>query len=161
AAASEATREALAAVAQKDGKPEPVLLKALEDKSTLRREAAAVALAKGGGKAAWPALRKLLKDPEAAVRLRVAVALVYAHDKEAVPELIELLADLPQEQGAEAEDVLRDIAGEAAPKEAVGESEASRRAARDAWSAWWKNNGDKVDLTKLLDGPRYLGYTLI
>jgi HEAT repeat protein len=161
ASAAEAARAALAAVAQRDGKPEPALLKALEDKSDLKREAAAVALARGGGKEALPAVRRLLKAPEAAVRLRVALALAYAHDKEAVPALIGLLAELPQEQGVEAEELLRDIAGDAAPKEAVGESEASHKAARDAWLAWWKKSGDKVDLTKLSEGPRYLGYTLI
>jgi hypothetical protein len=161
AAAADATREALAALALKDGKPEPALLKALEDKGALKREAAAVALAKGGGKEAWPAVRKLLKDSEAAVRLRVAVALVHAHDKEAVPGLIDLLAELPQKQGAEAEELLRDVAGDAAPKETVGESEAARKTARDAWLAWWKKGGDKVDLAKLSEGPRYLGYTLV
>ncbi len=42
----------------------------------------------------------------------------------------------------------------------VGADEASRKKARDAWSAWWKDNAGKVDLAKLRAGPRFLGYTL-
>src|SRR5207237_2826089 len=102
-----------------------------------------------------------LRDPDTMVRLRVALALAAARDRESVPALIDLLADLPPNRGAEAEDVLRTLAGEASPDASPGKSEASRRAARDAWAAWWKKNGDKVDLAQLAAGPRQLGYTLV
>jgi HEAT repeat protein len=160
-AAAEEVRNALVAVALRDGKADPALVAALEDKTALKRVAAAVALARAGAKEQLPAVRKLLRDPEAAVRLRVALALAGARDKEAVPALIDLLAELPARQGEEAEDVLRALAGEQAPDAALGESEISRRAARDAWAAWWKKNADKVDLAKLAEAPRERGYTLV
>ncbi len=46
-----AVRDALAAVALRDGKPEPVLVQALEDKDPLRRAAATAALGRDGGTA--------------------------------------------------------------------------------------------------------------
>jgi len=159
--AREAVGNALATLALRDGKPDPALVAALEDKLALKRATAAAALARAGAKERMPAVRKLLKDPDAVVRLRVALALVGVRDKEAVPTLIDLLADLPPNQGAEAEDVLRALAGEAAPETSLGQSETSRRAAREAWTAWWKKNEAKVDLTKLAQGPRDLGYTLV
>ncbi len=157
----EAVADALAALALRDGKPDPALLAALEDKLALKRATAATALARAGAKEQLPALRKLLKDPDAVVRLRVALALAAVRDKEAVPTLVDLLADLPPNQGAEAEEVLRILAGDAAPEVTLGPSETARKAAREAWAAWWKKNADKVDLAKLADGPREFGYTLV
>jgi outer membrane protein assembly factor BamB len=43
----------------------------------------------------------------------------------------------------------------------VGSDEAERKKARDAWAAWWKENGAKVELTRLDGRPRLLGYTLV
>jgi hypothetical protein len=143
---------ALGAVALDNGKPFPAVLKALEDKLPARRAAAAVALCRAGAKDQFAAVGKLLKDADAAVRLRVAVALVLARQKEAVPALIELLADLPPEQGYEAEDLLLALAGEAAPSVPLGKGAEERKKARDAWAAWWKKAGDKADLAKLAEG---------
>ena len=65
-------RSALAAVAIVDGKPAPVLVKALEDKDAARRDAAAVALGRNGGKAEKKPGRRLyltgLKFPMKAVQ---------------------------------------------------------------------------------------------
>jgi HEAT repeat protein len=160
-AAAEEVSNALAAVALRNGKADPVLVTALSDKLAANRAAAAVALVKAGEKEERPTVRKLLRDTDAGVRLRVALALVVARDKDAVPVLIDLLADLPRDRGSEAEEVLLALAGEAAPDAVLRESEASRRAARDAWAAWWKKNADKADLAKLVETPRELGYTLI
>jgi hypothetical protein len=151
-AASEAVGAALGAVAVTDGKADPAVVKALDDKSPVKRAAAAVALCRGGAKGELPAVRKLLKDAEASVRLKVAVALAVARDKEAVPVLIELLADVPPEQGYDAEDVLRTLAGDSGPDVDLGKDAAERKKARDAWAAWWKKSGDKADLAKLADG---------
>jgi HEAT repeat protein len=158
---AEEVRNALAAVALRDGKADPALVTALGDKLPLKRVAAAVALARAGAKEQLPAVRKLLRDSEAAVRLRVALALAEARDKEAVPVLIDLLAELPARQAFEAEDVLHALAGDAAPDAGLGESETARRAARDAWAAWWAKNADKVDLAKLAEMPRERGCTLV
>jgi outer membrane protein assembly factor BamB len=153
-------RAALATVAVKDGKADPVLLQALEDKLPVKRSAAAVALCQAGARDHFPAVRTLLHDRESSVRLRVALALAHAREKEAVPALIELLGDLPPSQAYEAEDVLRALAGEAAPDATPGKSQEERTKCRDAWAAWWKKNGDKVDLAKLAEGVS-LGRTLI
>jgi hypothetical protein len=160
-AAAEEVRNALAAVAVRDGKADAALVAALADKLPLKRAAAAVALARAGAKEQMAAVRRLLRDPEAAVRLRVALALAAARDKDAVPVLIALLVELPARQGEEAEEVLLALAGEQAPEAPLGASETSRRAARDAWAAWWKKNADKVDLAKLAEAPRERGYTLV
>jgi HEAT repeat protein len=159
-AVAEAVGTALAAVAVTDGKADPAAVKALEDKLAVKRAAAAVALCRGGAKDELPAVRKLLKDAEASVRLKVAVALALARDKEAVPVLIELLADLRPDEGYEVEDILRTLAGDAAPDVVLGKEAAERKKARDAWAAWWKKDGDKADLAKLADGVG-AGRTLI
>src|SRR5439155_1536407 len=81
-----------------------------------------------------------------------------------------LLAYLPNADGATAAEevrnalaavAVRDGKADPAPDAALGESETSRRAARDAWAAWWKKNADKVDLAKLADVPRERGFTLV
>jgi HEAT repeat protein len=142
---------ALAVVAISDGKPDPAVLKALDDKLAARRAAAAVALCRADAKDQFAAVRKLLKDADAVVRLRVAVALALAREKDAVPALIESLADLPPEQAYEAEDLLLALAGDAAPAVTLGKGADERKKARDAWAAWWKKAADKADLTKLAE----------
>ena len=64
---AEQVRQSLAALALKDGKPEPVLIAALTDKSAVKRAAAAVALCHAKVKDELPAIRKLLQDPNAVV----------------------------------------------------------------------------------------------
>jgi hypothetical protein len=143
---------ALAAVALKNGKADPALLKALTDKLPAKRAAAAVALCRAAAKEHLPEVRKLLQDRETTVRLRVALALALARDKEAVPALIDLLVDLPESQAYEAEDILRALAEDAAPDVPLGKEADERKKARDAWEKWWKKSGDKVDMAKLADG---------
>ncbi len=157
----EEIRGALAAVALRDGKPEPALVAALADKMPIRRAAAAEALCRAGVAGQRPALRKMLQDPEPAVRLRVALALAAAKEKEAIPVLIDLLAQLPPGQVWPAEDYLFSLAGEQAPSVALGSSTVSQRKCRDAWASWWRQHGDKVDLAKLATSPGRLGYTLV
>jgi hypothetical protein len=124
------------------------LVKALGDREAVRRVAAAEVLAAAGG-AAHPAVRKLLTDADPQVRLQVALALVNALDREAVPALIELVADLPQEQAWEADDVLRRLAGEKAPKRTPAGDAAARKELRTAWRDWWKAQGADVNLALL------------
>ncbi len=161
AAVIDDVRSALAAVAQNDGKPEPALVRGLTEQSALKRGAAAEALVRGGGAEAQPAARRLLQDPEPLVRLWVALAMAEARVKEAVPVLIALLAELPQEQGWQAEEVLLRLAAEKAPATALGSDVASRRKCRDAWAAWWQENEARVDLAQLANRERLLGYTLL
>jgi hypothetical protein len=158
---AEEARTALAAVALRDGRPEEVLVRALTDPLPLKRGAAAEALCRAGAAGQQPAVRKLLKDPDPGVRLRVALGLVEARDKEGLPVLIALLPELPQEQGWQAEDVLFRLAGEQAPAVTLGADAASRRRCRDAWAAWWDKHGAGLDLAKLAEARRLLGYTVM
>jgi len=157
----EETLAALAAVAVRDGKPEPSLLQALQDKLPSRRAAAAEALWRAGVAEQRPAVRKMLQDPDPSVRLRVALALVASQERDAVPVLIALLGELPAEQGAGAEEVLRRLAGDRAPEPALGGEEGTREKVRDAWAAWWREHGPTVDLAQATLTPRFLGYTLV
>jgi HEAT repeat protein len=144
-----------------EGKADPALLRALEDKISVRRAAAAVALCKGKtDENALPAIRKLLRDPDAQVRLRTAIALAHRGDKSAVPTLIDLLGDLPFDQVWEAEDVLTTLAGDNAPKERVGKDKPSRAASIKAWKTWWGKEEKNVDLARLSDTERDSGLLL-
>jgi HEAT repeat protein len=158
---AEEVRTALAAVTMRDGKADPAVIQALDDPLTARRTAAAEALCRAGAAEQRPAVRKLLKDRDPTVRLQVALALAEVKDKESIPVLISLIGELPADQMAPAEDVLLRLAGEQAPALAPGTDDASRRKNRDAWSAWWQQNGARVDLARLEGVQRLLGYTLI
>ena len=57
--AAREARAVLFALAQKDGKPDPVLVRALDDKEPARRQAAAAALGKDGGKYARQSGRRI------------------------------------------------------------------------------------------------------
>jgi HEAT repeat protein len=151
----------LGVVGFKDGKPNPALVAALNDKVSVRRSAAVLALGDEEWDGQKDALRKLLKDAEPEVRLRAAQTLIGLKDKEGVPEVIMLLAELPPETAWEAEDVLTRLAGSKSPNIAFGADAAAHAKARDAWATWWKQNGDKVDLVKTDRRQRLLGYTLI
>jgi hypothetical protein len=156
---------ALGDLAVRDGKPEPAVVTALNDKSALKRAAAGEALARAGDTTELPAVRKLLHDPEARVRLRVGLALVRNKDKavaaEAVPALIDVLGELPPEQLWPAEAVLVRLAGEQTPAVSLGTDEPSRKQARKVWGDWWARNRDKVDVTSLGKAPAFLNYTLV
>jgi HEAT repeat protein len=154
-------RTALAAMAVKDGKADPAVLKALEDKVALRRAAAAEALAFAGGPDERDAVRKLLKDADPTVKLRAAIALTSTQDKETVPALIALLTDLPLNMAGQAEEHLRLIAGEGAPAVVEGEDAPARKKSRTAWEAWWTKNGDKLQLARLDNRQQMLGYTVV
>ena len=59
------------------------------------------------------------------------------------------------------EDLLTRLAGEQTPSVVLGAgAEAERRKCREAWVAWWKINGDKVELARLTAEEPYHGLTL-
>jgi HEAT repeat protein len=154
-------RSALAAVAVREGKADPLLVHALDDKLAARRGVAAEALALGGAADQRPAVRKLLKDPDGGVKLRVALALSTARDRDAVPVLIDLMGELPFDKGVQAETFLRTVAGDSGPNVYLGTDDASRKKTRDAWQAWWKQHGATVDLARASTAPKMLGYTVL
>ncbi len=158
-ATADDVRAALAALAVRDGKPDPALVAALADKAPGKRAAAAVAFARA--KEQLPAVRKLLHDPEPSVRLQTALALAALREKEAVPALIDLIPDLTRTQFSPVEDLLYQLAGDKAPNAVPGEDAAARKKARDAWAAWWAKEGAGVDLAKLDATTRFLNYTMV
>jgi HEAT repeat protein len=145
----EEIRLALAAVAHPDGKADPALLKALEDDSPIRRALAIDTLCQNGITASvlqQVPLHKLLQDPKPSVRVRAALALARAREAKAVSTLITLLSELPLEQARQAEEFLSELAGEQAPKAALGSDAAARQKCRDAWATWWQasEDGDRL-----------------
>jgi HEAT repeat protein len=150
----EEIRLALASVAHPDGKPDPALLKALQDESPIRRALAIDTLCQNGLNAAVleaVPLHKLLQDPKPSVRLRAALALSRARDAKAVSTLITLLGELPLEQARQAEDFLSELAGDQSPKATLGNDDDSRKKCRDAWAVWWQTSADG---NRLLDELR-------
>jgi HEAT repeat protein len=157
---AEAVRSALAANALVEGKPDPALVAALADKHAARRAGAAVALCRASAEQR-STVKKLLHDGDPTVRLRAALALAVTGDKEAIPALIEVLGELPPAQTVPARDLLSRLAEEKSPALPPGTDEASRHKYRDAWAAWWSENGDKTDLARVNGLAPMLGYTMI
>jgi HEAT repeat protein len=150
----EEIRLALLAVAYTDGKPDPALLRALQDETPIRRALAIDTLCQNGLNAAileQVPLDKLLQDPKPSVRLRAALILARAHEARAVSTLIALLTELPLDHARQAEDFLTELAGDQAPKTALDGAAGSRQKSRDAWAAWWQAS---AGATRLLDELR-------
>ncbi len=158
---SDEVRKTLAALAMREGRSEPALVRALEDPQPLRRLAAAEAIAAEGALEQRAAVRKLLRDSDPRVRLRTALALAMKRDPEAIPVLIESVAEKPADDNAAAEEMLYRLAGDHVPKLEPASDAAGRRQRRDAWAAWWKEAAGSVDLAVLEDQPAQLGYTLV
>ncbi len=150
---------ALGAVGLRDGKPDAALVAALKDKDVSRRAAAASVV---GRAAAEPrkAVLPLLEDAEPRVRLAAASALVHAGDRSAVPALIALVEKGTAEYAWQAEDLLFRLAGPDAKVPALGPGSDAAKCRR-AWDDWWKEKGDKIDLTKLDLEAAERGLTLV
>lgn len=163
-------RNALKAVAVRDGRAEPALVAALTDPVAERRAAAAVALIEGG-----PA-RERVRVPDAYQRVRAAVRaeanvesrfqmlyslLLTAREPETVGLLIDALPELPRGRLWQAEDYLLQLAGKDAPKVVFGKSNESLLKARDAWKHWWATASAATDLGAFAYAPRVTGRTLL
>lgn len=159
---AEEIQTALNAVGYRDGKPEKALLDAVADmKVPVRRAAAAAALAQTEAGRQLPEVRKCLADKDAVVRMTVALAMTRQHDKDAVPVLIDSLVEAAPEQISPAEDLLIRLSGGQPPATSTpGNDKDSRTKFRDAWAAWLKTQ-NPVDMSRLDDSPRQLGYTLV
>jgi hypothetical protein len=141
---------AIAILEVKNDKVDPSLANALKDSIAARRGAAAMLLGRSGSTDGRKAVVALLEDGDCLIRLRAAQGLVAGHDKTAVPVLIALLTDGSLDQATHAEDLLACIAaGHRGPRLPLGDGESSRKKCRDAWTAWWKANEDKVNLAKM------------
>jgi hypothetical protein len=94
-----------------------------------------------------PEARKSLADPNPKVRLRGALELTAQLDEQAIGVLIDLLAVLPVNDRLQAEQALRQLAGEWSPNpDLPGDDELSRKIRREVWAGWWKT----------VDGPALL-----
>jgi hypothetical protein len=156
-------RGALAAFAIKDGAPDPFLRMALESKETIKRGAAAEAFARCGDNSIRADMRQMMaKESDTDVKLRIALALVwFGRNKAVVEDMIKLMAEAPAD-GWRAEKILTRLAEGNAPSSSVfGADRASREKSRDEWLKWWKENEKTIDLAKLDETKRLLGYTLI
>jgi hypothetical protein len=144
------------------GKADDIVVAALGDSLPARRGAAAHVLGRSGTADQRAAVRKLLADREPRVRFRAAEGLIAGREKDGVPVLVDLLADAPPALTWRVEEVLLNLAGEKAPSASVGDgSPAARKAYRDAWAGWWRDNGARLDLARIQDQPVYLNLTLV
>jgi hypothetical protein len=156
----EALLKALAATTTVKDKIHPTVRAALKDREPARRAAAAYVFGRATPPETAPLL-PLLKDTDPSVRLQAATSLVLGRDKAGVPVLIALLAEAPPQLGWRVEDLLFRLAGEAAPRVALGAGdETARGRCREAWLAWWKTNGTRTDLAKINLADPVLGVTL-
>jgi HEAT repeat protein len=154
-------RDLLVALGSREGKADPVIVKALEDKVGARRGAAAYVLCRAESAEHYAAVRKLLGDPEPEVRLQTAEALLSIRQREAVPVLIALLGDLTPQRAWEVEDYLSRLADGKGPTVPLGTDANGRAKCRDAWAAWWKDQGPSIDLAKVDAARHQLGLTLL
>lgn len=152
---------ALAKVSISEGTPNPAVVQALEDKEPMRRAAAGLALVTIKEQRAKVA--KLLDDPDLRVRYYAASVLVPLGDKHAVEALMPILTDGPMTTARMAEDMLfRMASSQKVPEATLGDTnEAARKKARVAWEKWWKDNQEKIDLTKINQEDAILGFTVI
>ncbi len=145
----------------RDGKPEPVLVAALTDKSSLKRAAAAAALCRLDSADVRLDVRKVLHDRDPHVRLRVALALTAARDKEAVSVLIQLLEELPLNQTGLVISLLQRLSGDTGPTAMPQPGQAARRKYREAWLSWWKDHQAGIAAERLEQESRTLGFNLV
>jgi hypothetical protein len=94
-------------------------------------------------------VRPLLADPDAAVRYQAAYTVFAARDKAAVPVLVALLDNGPVELARKAEELLVGVSPEPVSKTELTEKSSDRRKVREAWAAWWRTNGGKVDMSQV------------
>jgi hypothetical protein len=158
---AEEARQALEALARGDGKAIPLLVAGLKDKQAVKRAAAGVVLCRTQALAHLPAVRKLLADPDPAVRLPVALALAATRDKETVPVLIDLLDRLGPKDHGRVLELLYLLAGDKGPALPPAGDDRALRKYHQAWQAWWKESGARLDAAHLGEAARDLGVTVV
>jgi hypothetical protein len=161
-AVAEAIEQALPSLAARDGKTEAALLDALNDKSPLKRAAAAGALCSARGTPeVLERVRKLLHDRDPRVRARAGLGLATLRDKDAVPVLIRLLDELPWRDTDPIMTLLERLAGASMPAVVYGPDAAAHRKYREAWEAWWNERGPKIEPEQLERATKPRGFTTV
>jgi len=144
----------------REGRPDPLLEKALQDPVGVRRAVAGSLLLRLGGAEQRPQVRKLLQDADPEVRLRLGLELAVRGEREAMPVLIALLGELSADRSWEIEDYLTSVAGDKAPAPALGPTPEARRRCSQAWAQWWQQNSNRVELTRV-EREHQLGLVMI
>jgi hypothetical protein len=147
-AVAEEILDAVYTLGVRKGKLDPALVTALQDKSPTPRAIAAVLVARFGNEAQRKAARDLLDDKSAEVRFRAAQGLLASGERVMLPVLVDTLQNAPRSVAERAEDMLMQIADKSAPKETLGQNDASRKKCHEAWKEWLGKNQDKADLAK-------------
>ena len=132
-----------------DGKINPVLMKALDDKLPARRALAGCIVARAGTPEQKMSAYLLLRDADANVRLCAAQGYLAGLEKTGLSTLVDLLEAKPMCLAWQAEELLIWAAGEAAPKELVWSGGERAKKAKAAWQQWLKENEAKLDLSKV------------
>jgi hypothetical protein len=153
--------EALAKVGISAGKIDPALRSAIKGKHARQRAAAAWVLGRSSRAEDRALVLPLLADPEPMVRFRTAEALVTSKDRRGLPVLVAMLEKGPGELAAEAENLLVMVASEKAPPVHLGITDEQRKKCHQAWLAWWRDHGAKLDLAKLDLEQRLIGMRLV
>jgi hypothetical protein len=142
--------DALRALGWSEGRPEPQLVAALQDKRAICRAAAAHVLGRGPDAEVRRRVAALLNDADARVRFEAAAALARFGNKKAVAVLIALLEKEPFTLACQAEYLLRLLAEGRGPAASLDKDEAGlRQECRSAWETWWSKESGRVDLARL------------
>ncbi len=154
--------DALRAVGWRDGRADPALLAALNDKRSLYRAAAAHVLARVADDGVRRRVAPLLADANAKVRFEAAAGLARFGDRKAVTVLLALLEDGPFSLACQAEYLLRLLAeGQGAEASLDKDEKTLRRQCRIAWEGWLKKHGERIDLSRLRDEEPPHGLTVV
>jgi hypothetical protein len=142
------------------GEETQALVQALRDQQPARRIAAAHVLARR--ETSLDLLKPLLEDSEDRVRWTAAEGLILTGHKEAVGTLLDLFRTASPELLWYVECLLFRLAGPSAPAVSLGEGiDQERKVCREAWSRWWEENRDKIDLKAVLRQTHKRGLCLV
>jgi hypothetical protein len=153
---------ALLAIGLRDHRSHDCFAAELTHHEPSRRAAAALVAGRSSDPAARQKVRQLLTDAEPKVRLRAAQGLIAGKDQSALPTLIALIAEPSTQIYGKAEELLFQIAGEKTPHIALADgSNAARTKYRDAWAAWWREQGQTIDWNAVVTEEPNLRYPLV
>jgi len=161
AAVEEEVITALAQLAVGQSEVPAALIGALKDGPLTRRSAAAQVVGLVATREHCDGIKPLLTHANAQVRFRAAQGLLAARDRDAVATLIALLGEGPVSVAVSAEELLRRLDADKTPQASVVDpTEEGRKKAHEAWVAWWRDRGDRIDLATA-HTHAYLGLTLV
>jgi HEAT repeat protein len=157
----EAIYYAVDALAVKDGRTSPELLKALADPLPARRALAGCVVGRVGTAPERASVRKLFRDANAEVRLRAAQGLLAGKDASGLGALVALLPESPAALAWQAEELLHYVAGPDAPKAVVGKATpGEREKCRAEWALWLKDKAAAINLAAVEKTNRRPGLIL-